>query len=112
MARIYANENFPLPVVIELRRMGHDVLTVPETGGANQAMTDAEVLSFARSENRVLLTFNRKHFIMLHLHQPNHAGMIVCTFNQNFVQLAALIDAALRSNDPMSGKLVRVNRPQ
>ena len=27
MARLYANENFPLPVVNELRRLGHDVLT-------------------------------------------------------------------------------------
>ena len=28
MARLYANGNFPLPVVEELRRVGHDVLTV------------------------------------------------------------------------------------
>ena len=28
MARLYANENFPLPVVGELRRLGHDVLTI------------------------------------------------------------------------------------
>ncbi|TEU18005.1 MAG: hypothetical protein E3J21_06900 [Anaerolineales bacterium] len=27
MARLYANENLPLPVVGELRRLGHDVLT-------------------------------------------------------------------------------------
>lgn len=26
MARLYADENFPLPVVEELRRLGHDVL--------------------------------------------------------------------------------------
>ena len=26
MARFYANENFPLPTVEELRRLGHDVL--------------------------------------------------------------------------------------
>lgn len=34
MARLYANENFPLPVVTELRRLGHDVLTVRESGKA------------------------------------------------------------------------------
>jgi len=30
MAKFYANENFPLPVVEELRRLGHDVLTTYE----------------------------------------------------------------------------------
>ncbi len=34
MARIYANENFPLPVVEELRRLGHDVVTSLESGNA------------------------------------------------------------------------------
>lgn len=28
MARLYANENFPFPVVEELRRRGHDAVTV------------------------------------------------------------------------------------
>ena len=36
MARLYANENFPLPTVEELRRLGHDVLTVRETGQAGK----------------------------------------------------------------------------
>ncbi len=31
MARLYANENFPLPVVEELRRLGHDAVTVAKT---------------------------------------------------------------------------------
>ena len=34
MARLYANENFPLPVVEELRRLGHEVLTTYEAGDA------------------------------------------------------------------------------
>ncbi|MBI5602323.1 MAG: hypothetical protein HY879_03125 [Deltaproteobacteria bacterium] len=32
MGRLYANENFPYPVVEELRRLGQDVLTIKETG--------------------------------------------------------------------------------
>ena len=35
MARLYANENFPFPVVEELRKLGHDVLTIQETGKAD-----------------------------------------------------------------------------
>lgn len=44
MARIYANENFPLPVVEELRRLGHDILTVLEAGKAGLVETDEAVL--------------------------------------------------------------------
>ena len=43
MARLYADEDFPLPVVEELRRLGHDVLTVQEAGRANQGIDDATV---------------------------------------------------------------------
>ncbi len=50
MARFYANENFPQPVVVELRRLGHDVLTVQETGRADQAWPDKQVLAFALSQ--------------------------------------------------------------
>lgn len=42
MARLYANENFPFLVVAELRRLGHDVVTVRETGKANRATPDTK----------------------------------------------------------------------
>ena len=32
MLRLYANENFPQPVVEALRRLGHDVLTTHDAG--------------------------------------------------------------------------------
>jgi len=66
VARFYANENFPLPAVEELRRLGNDVLTIQETGRGGQALPDREVLDLARVENRILLTVNRRHFIRLH----------------------------------------------
>ena len=62
MAQLYANENFPLPVVVELRRFGHDVLTTYESGRAGSAIPDDEVLAFAIAEKRILLTINRKHY--------------------------------------------------
>ena len=52
MARRYANENFRLPVVMELRRSGHDVLTIQETGQGGRAESDENVLAFACTENR------------------------------------------------------------
>lgn len=47
MARFYTNENFPIPIANQLRKFGHDVLTIQETGKANQALSDREVLVFA-----------------------------------------------------------------
>lgn len=32
MARLYADENFPFPVVVCLRALGHDVLTTNDAG--------------------------------------------------------------------------------
>ena len=66
MARLYSNENFPLPVVLELRRLGHDVMTVQEAGKANQEIPDDEVLAFASVEGHAVLTINRRDFIRLH----------------------------------------------
>ena len=65
MARLYANENFPLPVVEELRRLGHDVLTIHETRRAGQQVPDDEVLASATADGRAVLTLNRRHFITL-----------------------------------------------
>jgi Domain of unknown function (DUF5615) len=51
MARLYADEQYPLPVVEFLRALGHDVLTVQEAGKANQQIPDSDVLTFATSDN-------------------------------------------------------------
>lgn len=59
MARFYTNENFPLQVVRRLRALSHDVLTSLEAGQANRRIPDEEVLAFATSQGRVLLTQNR-----------------------------------------------------
>ena len=111
MARLYANENFPLPVVEELRRLGHDVLTVQDTGKSGQAVPDEEVLAFASADNRLVLTPNRKHFVHLHGTNPDHAGIIVCTFDPDFIGQAGRIHSALISQTRLSGQLIRVNRP-
>lgn len=110
MARMYSNENFPLPVVVELRRLGHDVLTVLEAGRADQTIPDDEVLSFAVQQDRAVLTMNRRHFIRLHSQQPQHAGIIVCTFDRNFLGLAARINAVIQTEGDIAGKLLRVHR--
>ena len=112
MARLYANENFPMPVVKALRRVGHNVLTTREVGTSGQAASDEEVLGFARSKSRAVLTFNRKHFIRLHSIRLDHSGIVVCTFAPDFEGQASRIHEALKSREQLSGQLVRVNRPE
>jgi len=110
MARLFADENFPLPVVLALRQAGHDVLTIQEAGIANQSIADEVVLAFAHNDSRAVLTINRKHFVRLHNADLEHSGIIVCTFDPDFQRQASRIHAALESQDP-SGQLIRVNRP-
>ena len=100
MVRFYANENFPFPVVEELRRFGHDALTMAETGKANQQVTDEDVLAFAVSEQSVVLTRNRRRFIRLHRDRPEHAGIVVCTYDADFGGLAGHIHAACHRDGP------------
>lgn len=111
MARLYSNENFPLPVVEGLRQLGHNVLTIQEAGQANQSLSDEAVLAFAYAEGRMLLTFNRKHFVRLHLEQKKHYGIIVCTVDPDFAGLAKRIHEALEAHAQLSRPLIRINRP-
>jgi hypothetical protein len=110
MARLYSNENFPFPVVTELRNSGHDVLTIQETGRAGESLSDEAVLSFAASEDRAVLTLNRRHFIRLHNLKPDHTGIIVCSFDPDFKGQAYRIHSAIESEKTLSGKLIRINR--
>ncbi len=113
MARLYADENFPYPVVEELRRLGHDVLTLQEAGFAGQSVSDETVLEYAAGEKRAILTINRKHFIHLHGSSPGHAGIVVCSFDPLFSEQAQRIHKAIESNKGnLDGRLFRINRPR
>ncbi|NET88685.1 MAG: hypothetical protein F6K45_11435 [Kamptonema sp. SIO1D9] len=112
MALLYADENFPLPVVEFLRTFGHDVLTAQEAGNANLGIPDEDVLEFATNCDRAVLTGNRHDFVKLHSLQPNHAGIIVCSEDLNFERFARRIDEAIEREESLINKLIRVNRPQ
>jgi predicted nuclease of predicted toxin-antitoxin system len=111
MIALYADEQFPLPVVTRLRDKGYDILTVQEAGNANQAIPDDEVLIFATSQNRAVITQNRRDFIWLHNQGLNHAGIVVCSKNLDWDGFATEINLVLANRDLIVGKLVRVNRP-
>jgi hypothetical protein len=111
MARLYADENFPLQVVEHLRRFGHEVLTIQEDGCAGQAITDPAVLARATEQGRALLTLNRRDFIRLHLHDSRHGGIIACTFDADFERQAERIAAVIGTCACLDGQLIRINRP-
>jgi predicted nuclease of predicted toxin-antitoxin system len=95
MARLYADEQFPRIVVKLLRELEHDILTAQEAGKANQRIPDEDVLAFAISDNRAVLTINRSDFIQLHNSQPSHTGIIVCTEDLDRQRQAAQIHEAI-----------------
>ena len=111
MARLYANENFPVPVVEHLTSLGHDVLTTLAAGRAGQAIPDDQVLAFAASDHRALLTLNRRHFLRLVQSNPSHPGLIACTFDPDFQRQAHAIHAAIAGRTDLTGMILRVNRP-
>ncbi len=108
MARLYADEHFPRQIVQNLRSFGHDVLTVQEAG--NTGLPDEEVLAFAISENRAVLTINRRDFFQLHKLKPDHCGIIACTRDDDIPRLSANINDAISNTEILTGKVIRVYR--
>jgi len=107
----YADENFPLDVVTELKNLGHDVLTALEDERANQKISDEKVLERAVKLNRAVLTINRIDFKILHQKDGNHTGIVICTFDADFIGQANRINLTCKNLPEIIGQLVRVYRP-
>jgi hypothetical protein len=105
---LYADEDFFFPVVEELRRLGHDVVTASEDG--HSAAADPVILARAHTLGRIVLTFNRWDFEKLHRQGAAHSGIVSATQDKDHAGVAARIDAALRGMPPGRWHL-RVNRP-
>jgi len=111
VARLLADENFPLPVTARLRILGHDVVTLEDLGRSDQRLTDEAVLALATEHGRAVLTLNRRHFVRLHGDVLDHAGIVVCSLDIDFVGQARRIVEALETADSVPGALFRINRP-
>jgi predicted nuclease of predicted toxin-antitoxin system len=110
LIQLYADENFPLRVVEELRRLGHDVLTAYEDGKANQSVSDQDVLARATALRRVVITLDRVDFKRLHRQHPEHSGIVICTEDPDRIGQAQRISNALKDAGEVGGKLVRVHK--
>ena len=111
MAHLYADENFPLPVVEHLRQLGHDAITLQDAGRAGEGVPDSEILLDATRLGRAVLTLNRRHFLRIHAMGTTHAGMILCTFDPDFEGQAERIHQAVGLDSDLKGAVIRVNRP-
>ncbi len=74
-------------------------------------MSDQDVLAFSCSEGRMLLSFNRRHLIRLHLLQHDHCGIIACSVDTDFGGLAGRIHEAIGPQGQDPRPLIRINRP-
>jgi hypothetical protein len=104
MARLYANENFPVEVVLRLRTLGHDFLTTHDVGKSNQGIEDDAVLRFAVETGRRIITLNRKDFMRLHRNNADHSGIIVCTKNRDYAGFADKIDSVIQQAGDLAGQ--------
>lgn len=109
--KIYADENFPFRTIIELRRLGHDILTALGDKKANKAISDNDVLAHADELKRAVLTLNRKDFKRLHEQNLNHAGIILCTEDPDRIGQARRISEKISGLENLNNQLVRVYRP-
>lgn len=64
MARYYLDEHVGEAFVSPLSALGHDALSTRDAG--NKGLTDPRQLLFASDHGRVMVTFNTRHFAMLH----------------------------------------------
>ncbi|WP_179198334.1 DUF5615 family PIN-like protein [Nostoc sp. T09] len=111
MTKFYANENFPLDLIQELRQLGYDVLTSYEAGQANQSISDEEVLNFAHEQQRVVITLNREDFISLHKQGQQHSGIIICKEDRDYKRQSETISEFLIQNtQPLRCRLIRIKK--
>ena len=110
MLKLYSNENFPLDIVVELRKFGYDVLTSYEAGQANLGIPDEDVLTFATQQGRAVITLNRDDFIALHRSHILHQGMIICKTDRDYIGQAQTLHAYLQGKQEFSNSLIRVKK--
>jgi Domain of unknown function (DUF5615) len=84
IASLYSNENLSIDLVEKIREFGHDVLTSYQAGQANQGIPDDDVLAYATTNQRSVVTFNRDDLII-------SIKQLVFLLTQRLQQLLALI---------------------
>jgi predicted nuclease of predicted toxin-antitoxin system len=96
-----------------LRNAGHDVITVNEAG--LMSSSDSIVLDYARTNNRLLLTYNCDDFEELHKAQPLHLGILAVyrdknsSKNMSFQQIVRAIANLESFGIPLANQFIALN---
>jgi predicted nuclease of predicted toxin-antitoxin system len=100
--RLCANENIAEDCVSRLRQRGHDVLWIRETAAGS---SDLEVISRARSEQRLLITFDKDFGEMVFRQAANTThGIILFRISQpSSMAVSERIASVLDSRNDWSG---------
>lgn len=120
MARFYLDENISRDAEHLLTRYGHDALHSVDLG--HRAMPDPQHLFAAADDNRILLTFNRRDFELLHqfwtslnawgnLDRP-HSGILTAVGEINDLQWANLVHAFVRQRQNLDNQMWEWRRQQ
>ncbi|MCB0081986.1 MAG: hypothetical protein KDE47_13685, partial [Caldilineaceae bacterium] len=64
----------------------------------------------ARSYGRAVLTMNRRDFKRLHNETADHAGILLCTYDTDFIGLALRIHVAVQGFGQLTGESIRITR--
>lgn len=111
MARLHSNENLAIDLVEALRQFNHDILSSYDAGQANQGIPDDEVLEYATLNDRSVITFNRDDFVALHRNGINHAGIIICKDDRDYLGQAQALHEYLEVQvNRLHNRLIRVQR--
>ena len=106
--KFLANENFPSASVAMLRTAGQDILHVAEECPGE---SDANILELARSQDRIVVTFDRDYGeLIFKLKRPRPAGIIYLRFDPLWPTEAGEILADLIGVVPLEGRFTVVER--
>jgi predicted nuclease of predicted toxin-antitoxin system len=107
--RVLADENFPRPALVLLRRAGWDVFSIAEKC---PGVTDEEVAHLCAGEERILLTFD-KDFGELIFRRGMPAGSGVVLFRmtpESPEEAAEVLMAAVATHPDLCGSFCVVTR--
>jgi predicted nuclease of predicted toxin-antitoxin system len=109
--RLYANENFPQPVVNMLRdTYGYDITSTHEQGKSGRGIEDRRVLSHAVANERAVITQNWRDFEHLHAASGKHFGIVVCEVDADIARQAKNVHGALDAHESLDRELIKVYR--
>ena len=106
--KFLANENIPSICVAMLEAAGHDVLHVVR---ACPGASDTDILKLARSQGRIVITFDRDYGeLVFRLKKPLPAGVVYLRFDPMWPTEPGEILATVIANVPLEGRFTVIER--